>query len=268
MKVPNWAKITLWFALIAFFSWLLSQRYNAIINGNTNATDIIIFLVWIALIAAFIFQEVDFFGVKLKKEIGNLKSEFKEQIINLRSDVQNINMRAEISPHFYFPTPSSDSELRDLEKSIKPIIEKTLKEHGIDKLVPVTEELDVPDNTVFLFKVRYAIDKELGRITNRWWAPPGERRYQSSLEKAIALSNRGIIVSAAINSIREIYAICSQAIHGEDVSKASVKFVQEMSSPLLAYLKSIEEQPPVWWQQQPPQWIPKQWEPRQKPKKE
>ena len=265
MKSPNWVRSVLWIALIAFFSWLLSQRYVFIINGTATTSDIIILLIWIALIAAFIFQEVDFFGVRLKREIDNLRTEFKEQVLNLRTDIQNTNiMRAEIN----IGAPSSDSELRDLEKSIKPIFEKTLKEHGIDKPVPVPEELDVPDNTVFMFKVRYAIDKEIGRITNRLWIPPEERRYQSSLEKVIALSNRDIIVSAAINSIREIYAICSQAIHGEDVSKTSVKFVQEMSSPLLAYLKSIEEQPPVWWQQQPPQWLSKQWEPRQKPKKE
>ena len=268
MKFPNWLKILWWFLLVGVFAYLLYQRYDFIISGATTATDIVIFLILIALLVIPLFQEVNIFGVSFKKEIDNLRTDFRDQIFNLRSDIQNtINMRTDISPRIYL-TPPTDSELPSIEERIRPVLEQVLREQGIERPIPVPEELDVPDDTVFLFKVRYAIDKELERITNRWWAPPGERRYQSSLEKAIALSNRGIIVSAAINSIREIYAICSQAIHGEDVSKASVKFVQEMSSPLLAYLKSIEEQPPVWWQQQPPQWIPKQWEPRQKPKKE
>ena len=254
LPIPNLIKIVLWLALIAFFSWLLSQRYNSIMEGSSNATDIVIFLIWIALITAFIFPEVDFFGVRLKREIGNLRTEFKEQIFNLRTDIQNnINMRADMSQQIYL-TQRTDSELQDLGKTIKPIFEKTLKEHGIDKSIPIPEDLDVPDATVFLFKTRYAIDKELRRITNRWWAPPEERRHQTSMQIAISLSNQGIILPAAFNSIREIYAICSQAIHGRDVSETSVKFVQEMSSPLLAYLKSIEEQPPVC---QRPQWIPK-----------
>lgn len=250
MKLPNWLKIIWWFLLVGFFAYLLYQRYDFIISGATTATDIVIFLILIALLVIPLFQEVSIFGVSLKQKIDTLEKEFDKQIISLKSEIRNIQ-----NVYVYPSTPPSDSELRDLEKSIKPIFEKTLKEHGIDKTAPVPAELEVPDDTQFLFSVRYALDKELGRITNRWWTPPEERRYQSSMRTAIKLADRGVIVPASLELIREVFAICSSAIHGEDVTEASVKFVKDASSTLLPYLKSIEEQPPSWMQQQPPPWL-------------
>ena len=241
MKLPSWLKTIWWFLLVIAFAYLVYQRYDDPMSGNSSTADIIILIILFALLIIPLFKEVSIFGVSFKKEIDNLKSEFKEQIINLRSDIHTINMTG-ISQHITVGTQSSDSELKDLEKNVIPIIEKALEEQGKEKPVPALEELDVLNNTVFLFKVRYVIDKELMRIINSWWAPPEERRYQSTLQRAISLSNRGIIVPAAIDSIREIYAICSQAIHGVEVSEASVKFVKDMLSPLLPYLKSIETQ--------------------------
>ncbi len=247
MKLPNWFKITLWLVLIAFFTWLLSQRYDAIISGTSNTSDIILFLIWIALIAALIFQEVDFFGVRLKKEINNLKSEFKEQIINLRSDIQTINMKAEISPQINVLTPSSDYELASLEERIAPILDKALEEKGIKKPKP-TEQPKAPDDAQFLFSVRYAIENELKRIVKWLWAPPKEKHYRSPLQIADILVRRETIYPEVADMIREIYAICSSAIHVEDISENLVNFVKDASPPLLAYLKSIEEQTnePIW----------------------
>ncbi|MCK4369231.1 MAG: hypothetical protein KAV68_06220 [Dehalococcoidales bacterium] len=252
MKLPNRAKIVWWLLLLGFFAYLLSQRYDSIMSGAASATDIVIFLIFIALFSAPLFQEVDFFGVRLKREIDTLRTEFKEQIINLRSDINTVNMRAEINPQIYLQPPP-DSALQSIEERIRPVLEQVLKEQGIQKPAPA-KELEVPDNTVFLFKVRYSIENELKRIGKWLLAPPEERPPQTLLQMANVLFRGGVIVKAAIDSIREINAICLQAIHGEDVSKASVQFVKEMSPTLLAYLKSVEEAPPPWHQ-----WVPKPW---------
>ena len=258
MKIPNRVKIIWWFLLAGFLAYLLSQRYDSIISGATSATDIVIFLIFIALLSTPLFQEVDFFGVRLKREIDTLRTEFKEQIINLRSDIQNtINMRTEISPHIYL-APPSDSELRSIEERIRPILEQTLKQLGIEKPAPKIEEI-VPDDTQFLFSVRYAIENELKRIAKWLWIPQ-ERRYRTALQIANDLLQRGAIVPASVELIREVFAICSSAIHGEDVTETSVKFVKDASSPLLAYLKSIEEQPPGWQPINPQS--TRNWEPR------
>ena len=257
MKFPNWLKILWWFLLVGVFAYLLYQRYNFIISGATTATDIVIFLILIALLVIPLFQEVNIFGVSFKKEIDSLRTDFRDQIFNLRSDIQNtINMRTDISPQIYL-TPPTDSELPSIEERIRPVLEQVLREQGIERPIPTPEEPEVPDNTRLLFSIRYAIENELKRIGKWLWAPPEERRYQSTLQIANTLSIRGAITPQVVDIIREVYAICSSSIHGEDVSEASVKFVRDVSPPLLAYLKSVEEQPIMW----TPQW--KQWRPKE-----
>jgi hypothetical protein len=247
MKLPNWLKIIWWALLVGLFAYLLSQRYDSIISGAASAIDIVIFLIFIALLSIPLFREVDFFGVRLKREIDTLRTEFKEQIINLRSDINTINMKAEISPHIYFPYPPPDSELPSIEKRIKPILEQVLKEQGIQKPASV-KELGVTDDTQFLFSVRYSLEKELRRLATWIWSPYLEKRPQSTLTIANTLSEMGKIPPQVVNIIRDVYAICSSAVHGGDVSDPSIKFVRDTSLPLLSYLRSIEG----------PKWLPKE----------
>jgi hypothetical protein len=254
MKIPNWsnwARIILWLALIAFFSWLISQRFNYILNGIATTTDIIILLIWIALIAAFIFREVDFFGVRLKREIDNLRTEFREQIFNLRSDIQNtIITRTEFNPQIQILTPPTDSELQEVKKVFKSL-EQTLKEKGIgiEKEIP---KFEIPDTTKYLFEVRYTIENELRHIWKQWQARVKEvslwkgqlaeelERPQSVFQIIRSLDELGIIDKGLSSVIREVYRACTPAIHGEYVSQTAVGFVRDVSPSLIASLQATK----------------------------
>jgi len=252
MKLTDWVKIVWWLILLGFFAYLLSQRFEAIMQGVASAFDIVIFLILIALATIPLFQEVDFFGVRLKKEIDTLRTEFKEHIVNLRSDIQNtINMRTEISPHINLLTPRSDSEIRNLEEQIKPILERTLKAKGIG-IEKEDSKFEVSDNIKFLFDVRYTIEKELRRIWRRQWASAVEaslwtgqpieeqERPKSIFQITVSLDRLGIITSELSSVIREVYRACSPAIHGEEVSQTAVGFVHDVAPGLIASLKAIE----------------------------
>ena len=71
MKFPNWFKVTWWLILILVSGYILCHRINEIINGNSNQTDTVIFLIFIALMLVPIFPEVDLLGIKLKQNTGN-----------------------------------------------------------------------------------------------------------------------------------------------------------------------------------------------------
>ena len=253
MKLPNWAKIVWWLLLLGFFTYLLSQRYDSIMSGATSATDIVIFLIFIALLSIPLFQEVDFFGVRLKREINNLRTEFKEQIVNLKSDIQNtINMRTEISPQIQFLTPPTDSEISSIEKRIRPLLEQVLREQGLTRPVPTPKELTVPDDANFIFPIRYTIEKELRRIWKQWQAIVTEMRLwsrqvavelerpQSVFQITRSLDELGIITPELSSVIREVYRTCSPAIHGEEVSQTAVGFVRDVAPGLIASLKATQ----------------------------
>jgi hypothetical protein len=253
MKLPTWLKIGWWFLLVGFFSHLLYQRYDSIMTGAATATDIVIFLILIALITIPLFHEVSLFGVGFRKEIDNLRTDVREQIINLRSEIQNtINMRAEISPQIYL-APPTDSELPSIEERIRPILEQVLKEQGIERPVLPPEDRIVPDNTQYLFSVRYALEKELRRI---WqdskteiilWkgqrASDVEWRPRPFVQILQFLSDSGILVPEVHNGIREVYAICSSAIHGGDISEAKINFVRDVALGLIESLKAVKRLP-------------------------
>lgn len=245
MKIPNWLKIIWWVLLVGFFAYLLSQRYDSIMSGAATATDIVIFLILIALLAIPLFQEVSLFGVSFKKEIENLKSEFEKQIISLKSVIQS-------TINIYPSIPPPDSELPSIEERIRPVLEQVLKEQGIQKPVPTLKDFTIPDNTIYLISVRYTIEQELRRIWKQWqetrwelsaWSGQvveEQERPKSIFQITRSLDELGIITPELSNAIREVYRVCSPAIHGEAISQTAIGFVRDIAPELIAILKTTE----------------------------
>ncbi len=239
IKLPNWLKIIWWVLLAGFFAFLLYQRYDLIMSGDATAVDIVILLILIALLTIPLFQEVSIFGVGFKKEIDNLRTDFKEQIINLRSDVQNsISMTTNINPNINILTPPLDSEL----PAIKNEFDQELKRSGIKNQKITSEETPVPEDAVFLFKIRYMIEDELRRIWQqkesrelewRVWMKSlkeilTEKRPLTNIQILHSLANAEIISPKLMSVIRDVFAVCNSAIHGEDISGAKVQFIREV----------------------------------------
>lgn len=241
MKLPNWLKIIWWLILFGFVTYLMSLRFNSIISGSSNTTDIIIFLIWIALLAIPLFQEVSFFGVGLKKEINDLKSELS----SFKSEIRNtISMRAEMSQQINFPLPK-DSELADIKASIQHTIAKSLEEHGIGKPAPAAKKQLAPEGTLYLFSVRYAIENELNRITNTFTGIDDtfeKYRPRTIIQMIDFLKYMRLIKQDYIIVLRDVLAICNAAIHGSEISEAKVNFVRDVAPGLIETLKLKADQ--------------------------
>lgn len=98
MKLPNWFKILWWLLLLVIVTYFGCQRYDSFIKGSATLMDVFVFLVWISLLLVPLFKEVSFFGMKFKQEIDSLKNEVREQIMNLRSEIQtSVNLQNRIT---------------------------------------------------------------------------------------------------------------------------------------------------------------------------
>ena len=94
---------------------------------------------------------------------------------------------------------------------------------------------------VLLFKTRYRIERELRRIaTGRDLIVFNQRRYQPPHILANALVECGLLSERLGKAVREVYAVCSAAIHGEDISEKQVSFVRDVGGELVSALQSIE----------------------------
>ena len=63
-------------------------RRDSLLTQTPGVFDTMLFLVWIGLLLAPLFQEISVFGLTLKREIKALRSEVRDQVTNLRSEVR------------------------------------------------------------------------------------------------------------------------------------------------------------------------------------
>lgn len=88
MKLPNWFKITWWIILLLLTGMILFKRYEAITTGQSVPADIFVFLIFVALMLVPIFSEIEFFGLKLKREIEELKADIEIKFGEIKVSLQ------------------------------------------------------------------------------------------------------------------------------------------------------------------------------------
>ena len=59
MKIPNWLKILWWLAVTGLLTYFLLARLPDLLSGKAAAADVAVFGVWMALLFAPLFSEVN-----------------------------------------------------------------------------------------------------------------------------------------------------------------------------------------------------------------
>jgi len=199
-----------------------------LVAGHAAPVDIFFFAVWVALMLIPLFQEVSFLGVKFKQEVEALKSFVAAQVGDIRSEVRNaVDVRTTFSPHITIPAPVSDAQLPELEAKIKSAVSEALSAHGLKAGSTSRPTIEAPDDVTFLFATRYAIEKELRRIASGRLKVPNNRPMPI-VRLGRALVEAEVLEPRLENAIREAYAVCSPAIHGEPVTQAQINFVRDV----------------------------------------
>ena len=209
IKLPNWLKIVWWLSLVCFFAYLLFERYDSIINGVATAIDIIIFLIFIALLIIPLFQEVNIFGVGFKKENDN-------------------------------PRPSPDSKLPKIRKIAEAMLKEELREPVV-KPRPAPEAT-IPNDVSYLFAVRYNIENELTRLTDLFWLSENKKFYPKTIiQKLEFLVKIKAIHRNLAFILKEMFARCSAVIHGEQFSDQGTQWIRQDAPGIIQALKAIPE---------------------------
>jgi len=239
MKLPNWFRILWWVGITLALIVLISDRVPPIQEGTANSVDAFLFLILTILLLLPLFKEFDFFGVKLKAQIDEVKAEVKDQVTQLRNEIVSIGINTQVSPQIYL-NPPPDSQLPELEKKYQKILDELRKERNISGSVDIQTDLLIPSDVNYLFVVRYSIEKELRRIWRDRFDGETKRRPVPVHKILGLLVEAGLIESRISNMIREVYSVCSPAIHGEDVSDKQVSFVRDIAPNLISALIEIK----------------------------
>jgi cytidylate kinase len=246
MKLPNWFKITWWIILLLLTGIILFKRYEAITTGQSVPADVFVFLIFVALMLVPIFSEIEFFGLKLKREIEELKSDIRIKFGDIKNEIRNTQtqtLNQTIQAYGQYGPPPPDSKLPELEEEIDRIVKAKLQEHGVIIDQPLASRIDVPEDNLTMFKVRYNIETQLRRIwENRFDEKAFDQRFRHQPIMRIIqdLTKYEIIDNNFYGILREILSICNYAIHGEQVTDNQVNFVSKNAKVVLDYLRETK----------------------------
>lgn len=240
MKLPIWFKIVWWVIITGLTTLLFSMRISSISKGESAPVDIFIFLVLVALLLVPIFQEISFFGLKFKQSIDDLQKNISAQLAMFKADIQTtISNTSNINVTLPHTTPT-DAQLPNLEQKIKTMVSEALQESDFTSLKSSNlDTLRVEDDIIFLFKTRYTIENKLRNIASTFTQLP-ERSIVSINTLSGLLVKEQLLHPKIAQAIREIYSVCSPAIHGDLVTKPQVNFVRDVAPQVIEALIEIE----------------------------
>jgi hypothetical protein len=236
MQFPNWLKIAWWGLLVVVLSSLMYSRASAFSMGTATGIDAVFFVVWLAVLLAPLYQEVDLFGVRLKQQISELKGE----VAGLRNDIRNtIDVRAQVNPVFNMPAPPPDAQLPAIEERLRAMLPQVLQDMGIEQ-PPAVVEIAAPDDVSLLFAARYRIERELRRIWREFGQADDQRRPLPPYQIARVLAREGLLDERLARAVQDVYRVASPAIHGEPVTEAQVAFVRDVAPSVISTLEALQ----------------------------
>jgi hypothetical protein len=117
MKLSPGFRVAYWLVLVLSLGRFLLLRLEDAVAGRATGADIVIFAVWVALLLAPLFSEVQLLGVKLKQAVEEAKSDIKREISSVRSDIAAaITVNTSLSQNFHFSADAGS--IRSDESSI------------------------------------------------------------------------------------------------------------------------------------------------------
>src|SRR5690606_36571812 len=107
----------------------------------------------------------------IKIKLGDIKNEIRN------TQTQTLNQT--IQAYGQYGPPPPDSKLPELEEEIDRIVKAKLQERGVIIDQHLVSRIDVPEDNLTMFKVRYNIESQLRRIwENRFDEKAFDQRFR------------------------------------------------------------------------------------------
>lgn len=185
-----------------------------------------VFIIWVILLVLPLFSELEFLGVKVKKEVKKAveksNEEVKASINNLQQLVSQIQVSNSVAPQFTINGGSLPSEER-IDNLIKEI--HLLNAQNTDRQADQQDKADVPASNLELFKMRYGIEIRI-REALELIGYSGKTRT-SLMQATYYLNQQGVLDSTSTDLIIQMLRIANRGVHGEIISQKYMDFASQ-----------------------------------------
>ena len=206
--IRKWA----WYIVLLLFSSLYVWKSRYYISDLSSLTpENVVFLIWIVLLLFPLFSEMEFMGVKIKRAIEQANAEVKESIQELKLQMIDLKVSNSFSVQIGNNAMPSQTEIDKLQK----VLPDNQQE----------EDRKIPDNIpTYLFEVRYKLEKQLRELYS--YITLNEYSRVPLSKMARDLFRKEIIDGITCDLVLQIIRIANNGIHGEQVEKEYIDFVQ------------------------------------------
>lgn len=232
-----------WLVLVVCLSYLISQRLETIESGDAKPIDFLLIVVWLGVCLGPLFSEIHLPGIKLKQKIEEMRESVTSEVASLRNEIRNtVDVRSNVSPNFWFGAPPPDYKLAEIEQQVQNLA-ASLQNQGYPIHGPVDEAPTqrLTPNDQIMFASRRDIEIELRALADRIQDEPDQKRFSPVSRLVWLLTRSGVLDKQTASLIRQVYSVCSLAIHGEDVTEKQARFVEKTAPELVGVLRAIRE---------------------------
>ena len=188
-----------------------------------------------------LFSELEFLGVKVKKEVKKAveksNEEVKASLNNLQQLVSQIQVSNSVAPQFTINGGPLPSEER-IDNLIKEI--HLLNEQNKDKQVEQRDEITIPASNLELFKMRYEIEIRI-REALELIGYTGKNRT-SLMQATYYLNQQGVLDPTSTDLIIQMLRIANRGVHGEIIGQKYMDFASQAYPQIIDGLDNCKEQ--------------------------
>ena len=191
----------------------------------------LVFILWLILLILPLFSELEFLGIKLKKEVEKATSEVKDSISDLKIQLVQFQASNSVANHIQFgdnilPT---EEKLDELLRSVHALQNNVSNN---EEYVPINRKDDM-DKSMYLFKIRLGIETSVSELTEKL----GYGNKMPLMKMIQLLYQSEVIDRVTSDLISQVVKIANRGVHGEIVSDEYVNFVKEVYPEIQRQLK-------------------------------
>lgn len=240
-KLLSFLKEKLWYIfLLAISTIYLAINRFAIEKLDDASMLSTVFIIWVILLALPLFSELEFLGVKVKKEVKKAveksNEEVKASLDNLQQIVSQIQISNSVAPQFTINGGSLPSEER-MDNLIKEI--HLLNEQNTNKQTEKQDKVNIPAQNLELFKMRYGIETKLYDAMG--FIGYNGKNHISLVQSAYYLSRQGVLDPKCIDLLIQVVRIANRGVHGEIVDQKYFDFASEAYPKIIDALDDCKE---------------------------
>lgn len=226
-KLLSFLKEKAWYIVLLTIStvYLVSNRF-AIEKLDDASLISTVFIIWVILLVLPLFSELEFLGVKVKKEVKKAveksNEEVKASLDNLQQIVSQIQVSNSVAPQFTINSGSLPTE----EKIDKLTEELHLfNEQNKNKQAEQQDKVTIPVQNLELFKMRYGIEVRLKEALEL--IGYNSKNRASLMQETYYLNQQGVLDPTSTDLVIQMLRIANRGVHGEIIGQKYMDFASE-----------------------------------------